>query len=1492
MEHIRQYDWCTFLPDTPYFVTESELDNCVTEKILRNKFSNPLISSDSEEEGQAPKIDWNLVFKKRNNEQNVHRIFVPGLRPPPAYTRLSALSSHQHHIGLKVLCALNPGILEDEFMAKPNKFDMQAFEAIQETLQKEQKEYIDWAKSLWTNGQCIRALRPKPLIESVYEAEFKVRANQMKGYPKMFELVAQIPMEPSGEYDMVMQKELIGVNPSELLKVEKPVNIRSRLSVMRPSAVPEPCDQHPVRFILPNEKSISVLPVTEVYRTLAEYAIDNGALFVASEGALRCMAERRAWALPVSVYSVTQPGPSPENVNVIVLGSEFLNKQESVTRRTFRALRHLLEAALVPPLARERERDRAGQRVPEQAEERDEAHVQGAQAPARGRSSAVSPSPENVNVIVLGSEFLNKQESVMRRTFRALRHLLEAALVPPLTRERERDRAGQRVPEQAEERDEAHVQGAQAPARGRSSAVSPSPENVNVIVLGSEFLNKQESVMRRTFRALRHLLEAALVPASELAKRSQDSQAPEEEIVPETTSSQELAWPDDTSDEEDNLFIDFDEPSTKERDTDTSSKNTDVQIEMEVDKCTPQKETKNTTNVNRSFTEGFGVYKCTCQDSLFERPPPRSFRKWRFRKKSTSESFDVIVHCAHKFKGSAGEVLLEPIPEYQADMGASKQSEDRITSVALSLALRDSDTRVLNVRLDAESGDIITTEECTRAQFYSEHGDRSHHAAGAVHSALSQLQGLVPGHYVMHHEVHSEPQLYSEHGDRSHHAAGAVHSALSQLQGLVPGHYVMHHEVHSEPQLYSEHGDRSHHAAGAVHSALSQLQGLVPGHYVMHHEVHSEPQLYSEHGDRSHHAAGAVHSALSQLQGLVPGHYVMHHEVHSEPQLYSEHGDRSHHAAGAVHSALSQLQGLVPGHYVMHHEVHSEPQLYSEHGDRSHHAAGAVHSALSQLQGLVPGHYVMHHEVHSEPQLYSEHGDRGHHAAGAVHSALSQLQGLVPGHYVMHHEVHSEPQLYSEHGDRGHHAAGAVHSALSQLQGLVPGHYVMHHEVHSEPQLYSEHGDRGHHAAGAVHSALSQLQGLVPGHYVMHHEVHSEPQLYSEHGDRGHHAAGAVHSALSQLQGLVPGHYVMHHEVHSEPQLYSEHGDRGHHAAGAVHSALSQLQGLVPGHYVMHHEVHSEPQLYSEHGDRGHHAAGAVHSALSQLQGLVPGHYVMHHEVHSEPQLYSEHGDRGHHAAGAVHSALSQLQGLVPGHYVMHHEVHSEPQLYSEHGDRGHHAAGAVHSALSQLQGLVPGHYVMHHEVHSEPQLYSEHGDRGHHAAGAVHSALSQLQGLVPGHYVMHHEVHSEPQLYSEHGDRGHHAAGAVHSALSQLQGLVPGHYVMHHEPNHGLNALLYAPRNTGKAQQLKLEFDSTQPAEADEAKTVKTPPQLIPALLPWHKFRKILPCTFTHYPSQLAKPKKQPPRKKTPPRALKNEEKRRRQKKWPKKRGGLKKAE
>lgn len=48
------------------FVVEEDLDNCVTEKILRNKFHDPLASSGSEDETNN-KIDWDEVFTKKKD---------------------------------------------------------------------------------------------------------------------------------------------------------------------------------------------------------------------------------------------------------------------------------------------------------------------------------------------------------------------------------------------------------------------------------------------------------------------------------------------------------------------------------------------------------------------------------------------------------------------------------------------------------------------------------------------------------------------------------------------------------------------------------------------------------------------------------------------------------------------------------------------------------------------------------------------------------------------------------------------------------------------------------------------------------------------------------------------------------------------------------------------------------------------------------------------------------------------------------------------------------------------------------------------------------------------------------------------------------------------------------------------------------------------------------------------------------------------------------
>lgn len=82
-----------------------------------------------------------------------------------------------------------------------------------ETYEKEQKEFQEWAKSLWTNNHCVRALRPKPIIEVVYEAEFKMKANEIAAFPKRYEMAALIPFNNNqAGSEIVFQKSLIKVS--------------------------------------------------------------------------------------------------------------------------------------------------------------------------------------------------------------------------------------------------------------------------------------------------------------------------------------------------------------------------------------------------------------------------------------------------------------------------------------------------------------------------------------------------------------------------------------------------------------------------------------------------------------------------------------------------------------------------------------------------------------------------------------------------------------------------------------------------------------------------------------------------------------------------------------------------------------------------------------------------------------------------------------------------------------------------------------------------------------------------------------------------------------------------------------------------------------------------------------------------------------------------------------------------------------------------------
>lgn len=72
---------------------------------------------------------------------------------------------------------------------------------------------MEWAKTLWYMDHCIRALRPKPAVETVYEAEFKVKIQRMSSLPKKYDVAAQIPLESRRKTcDAVLKQELINVS--------------------------------------------------------------------------------------------------------------------------------------------------------------------------------------------------------------------------------------------------------------------------------------------------------------------------------------------------------------------------------------------------------------------------------------------------------------------------------------------------------------------------------------------------------------------------------------------------------------------------------------------------------------------------------------------------------------------------------------------------------------------------------------------------------------------------------------------------------------------------------------------------------------------------------------------------------------------------------------------------------------------------------------------------------------------------------------------------------------------------------------------------------------------------------------------------------------------------------------------------------------------------------------------------------------------------------
>ncbi|XP_045520067.1 uncharacterized protein LOC123711494 isoform X1 [Pieris brassicae] len=573
MEQILQFDWTNFQPETDkYFLTSEALENSVTEKILQNNFHDPLISSSEDEEQEV--INWDEIFsKKKYNERNNH-IFVPGFRGCPKYPKLSSLKPNQQTQLLKVICANHSHVLPQKTFPRPTKIDFRLFEELKPLYEQEQKEFIAWAKNLWITEHCVRALRPKPPVELVYEAYFKLNASELQCYPKLYTLAAQIPLEGKNENynEMVFCEDLIDVNNLDMPEIQYEA-IEEKILIVKNCSVPEPCNKHPCRFILPTEKLVSILPKTEIERELAQYALEQGAQYIASESALKCL------------LTIDQPW--------------------------------------------------------------------------------------HITVCV-------------------------------------------------------------------SEAIDSNGERSNVVVLGNEFSIKKESVLQRTYKAFHHLLEDALVPLSERSRLiSQQASSEEESLIFSSMDVQEGLEP--SSDDEDNLCID------------TGDDLQEGEPQTEELKDNNEKESNANNNENSTNKKNIGPYVCTCKDTIFEVPPPRSYKKWRVRNKVTGERHDIIVHCEHRVRHGTGEIVLEPIPEYQLECGAVSLSRHKVAAIALSLYLRRK-ASLLKVRIDGSSGEIVTMEKLSSTEWSEKHGEMLPHIADVLHTTLNQLQGLLPGNYILQHD--------------------------------------------------------------------------------------------------------------------------------------------------------------------------------------------------------------------------------------------------------------------------------------------------------------------------------------------------------------------------------------------------------------------------------------------------------------------------------------------------------------------------------------------------------------------------------------------------------------------------------------------------------------------------------------------------------------------------------------------------------------------
>lgn len=353
MDFIKLFDWSlkNYIDDDEQFLDVTDIKTSATNKILNGIYKDPLLkcSSDSDSENDLEaknlinmlkSVNPSSINTKRNNK-NLLKPYIPGFRPLPLYPKGSSLTKSQHHACLLIKAVQDPAIQIITLQA-PDQDDYKLLEELQPKIAKEQEEFCAWAKTIWSEGQCARVLRPKPLFTKLADADFQMRQSESISLPQDYQMVAQISLSNDKDVDLVFVGD-IGKECPRPPEIVLP-NLKKRVDLLTSTIkLPTVCPQHPYHINLPGESVKNVKSRTEVTRNLVELAQKENVQFIVSGSALQALADlSKSWHLAVTVKQ--EAGLGVQNV-IIVDGPIAVTKPTS-KQLTARAIALLLQHEL------------------------------------------------------------------------------------------------------------------------------------------------------------------------------------------------------------------------------------------------------------------------------------------------------------------------------------------------------------------------------------------------------------------------------------------------------------------------------------------------------------------------------------------------------------------------------------------------------------------------------------------------------------------------------------------------------------------------------------------------------------------------------------------------------------------------------------------------------------------------------------------------------------------------------------------------------------------------------------------------------------------------------------------------------------------------------------------------------------------------------------------------------------------------------------------